>query len=165
LKRFNNQESKVGKELRDEYLHVDGYRASLRESRGFLDVVVQLVSGNEVVQDSDFTVYSAHVDGCSIGEQHRALDLAQAMCRFFNTGGKYADLAYMFNRARSFSEIDHPFELLGVFPGHGSMTLWRKPDGTYLKAVDGDEGFVESLTKAEVMEWLGQEEENPVIIK
>lgn len=145
--------------------HLDGFRVVPESDEEWLKVSVRLVVGGTHRPDlfQDLQIFGAPRNWRSEAEQDRALILGQALCTFMNAGGKKDDLFLLVDHFVSkVSDLRPVNALMSVLPPPGGpVFIWKRPDGTYLKVQEGDDGFTETLTENERLELLGQEAKEP----
>lgn len=142
----------------DDTAHLDGFRVLPVTELDRLRVYVKLFAGGEPCPDvfPDFLLFDAPVGGRADAAQEAALILGQAMCTFMNAGAGRDALFLLADKfVAAVPDILPRYKLESVLPPSGGpMFIWRKPDGTYLKVQEGDEGFVEALSETERLELL-----------
>lgn len=145
--------------------HLDGFRVFPETKDGRVRVAVRLVAGGEVRPEmfEELVLFDAPADRAGGAAQDRALVIAQAMCGFMNAGGTRDDLYLLVDKfTTSVPDVTHPYEPVSVLPPPGGLAIvWARPDGTFLKVQEGDEGFVETLTQAEVETLVAEQVDDP----
>ncbi len=137
--------------------HQDGYRVLHELRGGVMSLQVKMFAGGKAVPEFDIDLGSLLTDNTTVNLE-RSLLVAESICRFFNVGGSRADLFRLLDIfAQKAAPLKSPYELLTVLaPAAGIMSIWKRPDGRYLRIVDGPDGFVETLTETEAREVLSE---------
>jgi hypothetical protein len=142
--------------------HLDGFRVEPDDTPDCLRVVIRLYA-NGVVCDGyeKIELFNKERTPNNEAAQERILLVGKALCTFLNAGGKKQDLWLLVDEfCEKMPNIlsRGSYQLVSVLPPQaGVMLIWKRPDGTYLKVVEGEEGFTETLTEQEVKEVLGEQ--------
>lgn len=146
----------------DDTAHLDGFRVVPARELGRLRVYIKFVAGGEDCPDlmPPFLLLDVpETDPRADAAQDMALYLGQAMCTVMNAGAGRDALFLLADKfVQAVPDIVPRYALESLLPPDGGPTfIWKKPDGTYLKVQEGDEGFAEALSEQERLQLLRDE--------
>lgn len=136
--------------------HLDGLRVAhvYPDDAGKLELFVELWAGGRRAPElyPPFKVFEGPDDPPGRAALDRTAVLLKGLCDYVNAGG---DLGVLVDTVGNFvaesPPLRPPLELVSVLPPAGGNTLvWAMPDGTFLRVVEGEDGFTEVLTAAEL---------------
>lgn len=132
--------------------HLDGLRVGHVYADDGIALTIELWAGGRRAPELFEPVALFQADDTEVGRaavDRRALVL-KALCDFVNYGGSHMmDLVDGFRTACP--SLRPPLRLVSVLPPSGGNTVvWARPDGTFLRVVEGEDGFTEVLTADEL---------------
>lgn len=146
--------------------HMDGYRAVVDRTGARPAVRVLLYTGGGKLEERwpGVTVYTGAAGDGDDPVVDAAYFLCRTLCSLMNAGFEVGDLSPLAAALRDVIPVRPPgHTLVSILPGTPSETVWRTPDGMYLRVVEGnargdgtaDGGFTEYLHPREMGEAAG----------
>lgn len=140
-------------------LHTDGWRVDIRREDRQIDVMLQLYAGGELVEEHRLNSFVANPGAADsyMAEAGRFARMAQAVCRFLNTGGDIRDVFMVFNVLQGIG-IDAAIglELVGTQAEETHVAIFRKPDGSFLRIIEDE--VTEHLTQSDLLQIVEEED-------